>query len=60
MKGSTAAVLCDVNGTLFRLDALGDRMVEVGLPKDKLPVRPSIIFTQSYFLDIIMLTMVIF
>ncbi len=39
MRGSTAAILCDVNGTLFKLDALSDRMVEVGLPKDKLPVR---------------------
>lgn len=32
------AILCDVNGTLFGLDALGERMTEVGLPKSALAV----------------------
>lgn len=33
------AILCDVNGTLFSLDALGVRMEQIGLSKNLLPVR---------------------
>ena len=33
------AILCDVNGTLFSLDALGARMQQVGLQKTDLQVR---------------------
>ncbi|BDA50797.1 probable haloacetate dehalogenase H-2 [Coccomyxa sp. Obi] len=38
MATKPKAVLCDVNGTLFRLDALGARMEQVGLSKNLLPL----------------------
>lgn len=33
------AIVCDVNGTLFRLDPIGKRMQQVGLNKSDLEVR---------------------